>query len=216
MTLALDPRVSLNTGGSLDVVCMRTIKKHLNIEHTFDDPKIELAAQTAVTMVEQHSWTQILQATRTLHIPKFLNRRKKDYSSYQEPRIYLPYPPLVSVESLKYYADDASETLTTVSTDDYRVHTVFTPGIIEFKDTFVVPVTADRADAVQINFTCGYDGIANVPKVVQQALLFLTRYFYEKPEMMGCDDASQLPGYYRSVLGLFSMKDERTRNIPYA
>ena len=64
---------------------------------------------------------------------------------FQTP-IRLPKPPLVTVDSVKYYAPDASSQSTFT---DYRI----AGQELEPEDNW--PNVDDRADAVQITFTCG-------------------------------------------------------------
>lgn len=69
-------------------------------------------------------------------------------------QIALPFPPLISVESVKY--KDLNGALQTLATDQYDVHDWREPGIIVPAWAVVWPSIRYVPDAVQINFTAGY------------------------------------------------------------
>jgi uncharacterized phiE125 gp8 family phage protein len=91
--------------------------------------------------------------------------------------------PLVSVESVKYYPPD-SDTLTTMSADDYRVIAIGEPGCVQFTES--LPSVEDRPDAIQIAFTAGNNNINNVSPSHKHAIkrvvadLYESRYDKEK------------------------------------
>ena len=60
--------------------------------------------------------------------------------------------PLISVESVSYYAPDATE-LTVMDSADYRVILSTEPGMVQITGDF--PETDTRPDAIQIEFTAG-------------------------------------------------------------
>lgn len=96
--------------------------------------------------------------------------------------ICLPYPPLQSVESVKYIATDG--TLTTVSTSVYDVRTDETPGEIVLAYGQVWPVPRAQEGAVRVEFTCGYGAAASaVPAAIRQAVLLLVQYMYDGDPM---------------------------------
>jgi uncharacterized phiE125 gp8 family phage protein len=81
--------------------------------------------------------------------------------------------PLLSVDSIKYYAPGAT-TLTTVPTTDYRVVTAAQPGMVQFIND--PPEADDRLDAIQITFTAGTD----CPNAMSRhAIRMLVGHFYE-------------------------------------
>lgn len=69
-------------------------------------------------------------------------------------RIYLPNPPLASVESVQYY--DSSGVLQTLATDQYVVHAEYEPAFIVPAWSVVWPTTRAVPNAVQVSFTAGY------------------------------------------------------------
>ena len=99
--------------------------------------------------------------------------------------------PLVSVQSVKYYAPDAV-TLTTMDTALYRVITTIEPGVIQIIDDDF-PDVDDRPDAIQIAFTAGYSDPAFVPPILSHAIKMLTAHFYEQRSPIAFATSSPIP-----------------------
>jgi uncharacterized phiE125 gp8 family phage protein len=84
--------------------------------------------------------------------------------------IDIPYPPLVSVASVKYY--DTASTEATMDSGDYYVDTYAEPGRIVLGYGESWPSTTLRpANGVIVRFTAGYGAAASVPQKVKQAML---------------------------------------------
>lgn len=92
-------------------------------------------------------------------------------SSYVIP---LHRSPLVSVSSIKYYAPDA-DSLSTLSTDNYRVVTGAEPGIVQLTES--PPEVDDRVDAIEIQFVAGAS--ASTTEVQKQAIKLMVAHLYE-------------------------------------
>jgi hypothetical protein len=69
--------------------------------------------------------------------------------------IFLPFPPLVSVDSIKY-VDDATGTQTTLAASEYSVDAVSEPARITPAYGKSWPATRNQAGAVEVTFTAGY------------------------------------------------------------
>jgi uncharacterized phiE125 gp8 family phage protein len=102
--------------------------------------------------------------------------------------------PLVSVDSIKYYAPDAT-TLTTMATTDYRVVTNAQPGIVQLKND--PPEIDDRIDAIQITFTAGGDC---VPAMSKHAIRMLVAHFYEQRTPVAFTSVNQIPFTLKSII----------------
>jgi len=84
--------------------------------------------------------------------------------------------PLVSVESISYYAPD-TETLTVMDSGDYRVIIGAEPGMIQIVGS--LPSVDSRPDAIQIEFTAGYADAGLVPAQLRHAVKMLVSHLYE-------------------------------------
>jgi uncharacterized phiE125 gp8 family phage protein len=98
-----------------------------------------------------------------------------------EDYIKVPYPPLVSVSSVKYYDTDSTEA--TMDSGDYYVDTYAEPGRIVLGYGESWPSTTLRpANGVIVRFVAGYGAAASVPQCVKQAMLMLIGHWYENRE----------------------------------
>ena len=106
--------------------------------------------------------------------------------------------PLISVESVKYYASGASS-LTTMSANDYRVITTSEPGLIQFTGT--LPSVEDRPDAIQIAFTAGNNNINGVSPSHKHAIKMMVAHLYENRIPIGSSGyATEVPLGLRALI----------------
>lgn len=99
-------------------------------------------------------------------------------------QIELPFPPLVSVTSITYY--DVANAQQTLAADQYAVVANEFVGRVEATPLAVWPVTYDRRDAVQVNFTAGYGAASAVPApIMQGALLIIANMFANRGDDFG-------------------------------
>tara|TARA_R110000824_G_scaffold77288_2_gene195532 strand:- start:13999 stop:14400 length:402 start_codon:yes stop_codon:yes gene_type:complete len=95
--------------------------------------------------------------------------------------IQLPYPPLISVTSVKYYGD-STETLDTFSTGSYTVSTAGDPGVIWLNEDKDWPDLMDRPQPIEILFTAGYGANTDdVPDTIQTAVAMTACYWFDQP-----------------------------------
>jgi len=89
--------------------------------------------------------------------------------------------PLVSVQSVSYYAPGSS-TLTVMDAAAYRVVTGYEPGLIQFLGT--LPILDDRPDAIRIDITAGHSA---APAMHRHAVKMLAAHLYEQrlPAVIG-------------------------------
>jgi len=94
----------------------------------------------------------------------------------------LPFPPLQSVASVKYFDEQSVEQ--TLDTAVYEVDTAAVPGEIRLLPDQAWPPIARRKAAVRVAYTAGYgDGPSDVPEMVRQALLLLVGEFYQNRDL---------------------------------
>jgi uncharacterized phiE125 gp8 family phage protein len=99
--------------------------------------------------------------------------------------IFLPYPPLISVDAVRYR--NTSNTLTTlVAGTDYEVIQGDPHGMILPAFQTPWPPTSGRVNAVEVTFTCGYDEDASppnpVPDLAKQFIMVCAGTMYEVRE----------------------------------
>jgi uncharacterized phiE125 gp8 family phage protein len=112
-------------------------------------------------------------------------------------------PPLLSVDAVKYIATNG--TLTTIDPANYIVDSASEPARIfpgpaggNWPSCLYVP------NAVQINFTSGYDTDPSVgpgvPKGIVIAILMLVAGYYENREAQAPGSFSELPNHIQQIL----------------
>jgi hypothetical protein len=101
--------------------------------------------------------------------------------------IELPRPPLISVSAVRYY--DSDNVLQTIDPVNYFVTAEIVPQL-RFINTYAVPFTYLRGDAIQIEYIAGYapvpasgdtpiDYRANIPDTIKQAILIGVQLQYD-------------------------------------
>lgn len=83
----------------------------------------------------------------------------------------VPYPPLQSITSIKYY--DVNNAQQTWTASEYMVDAVRKPGRITTAAGFSWPSLYDRPNAVTVRFVAGYGTGAQTPAAIRNAVLAL-------------------------------------------
>lgn len=144
-------------------------KAHLRVEHTEDDTLIDALVATAVAEIDG----------REGYLRRALVTQTWDYSILGFPverKIYLPFPPLQSVTSIKYF--DATNTEQTLDLGDCYIHANAFVGYVNLKPGKSWPATTERDDAVTLRFVCGYGNAAAVPSNIKHAILLRLTELY--------------------------------------
>lgn len=105
--------------------------------------------------------------------------------------IWVPKPPLVSVDSIKYR--DETGVLQTLDPSLYIVDSVSEPGRIVPAYGAAWPSAQNIANAVQVSFTCGYGSAATaIPAGVRIWMLMLAGTLYENRELIAILNKGQI------------------------
>ncbi|MCE9635072.1 MAG: head-tail connector protein [Planctomycetes bacterium] len=115
--------------------------------------------------------------------------------------LVLPYPPLATVQSVKYV--DTVYALQTLPTADYVVRPYETPGEIVLARGKSWPAAACEPDAVQVEFTCGYGDPAAVPDAIRRAVLLVVGTLYANRETVAPVAMQEIPHTAEWLLGPF-------------
>lgn len=142
---------------------------HLRVDSSADQAYIEALIGVATEYVEGVTGQCAARATYTMQGPSWGSLTNGGKV------IRVLRAPLVSVESIQYFAPGQSQA-TTISSNDYRVTIGCVPGAIHFLGD--LPDVDERVDAVKVNFTAGYAAGA-VPPTLQHAIKFLVAHLYE-------------------------------------
>ncbi len=166
------PHYSVTQFSDADIVSYDEAAEHLRVDSLADQDYIAGLISVAIEYC-------ISITGRAIGLTNFIVAAPS-WESLQNPRCLDVLPlwrsPLVEVQSVKYYAPDASS-LTTIDPADYRVITLTTPGVIQFTESF--PSIEDRPDAIQIAFSAGSDNAADTPATLRHAVKLLVAHLYE-------------------------------------
>jgi uncharacterized phiE125 gp8 family phage protein len=164
-------------------ITLAQAKEHLRVDGTDEDDVISNLILTARKYCETYQNRAYAQQTIELTLD--------NWPDCLEP-IELPRPPLISVESVKYYTTDNAENVWDIS--QYYVDYDNEPGRISPNYSVIYPSDVLRPiNGIKVRYTAGYapkiinnsdgstsaDYCANVPQTVKQAMLLLIGDWYE-------------------------------------
>ena len=170
--MKLDPRrIKITTQPTSEPITLDEAKEHLHIVHSNEDVFI----------------TGLIMAAR-IHCENIARRAfvTRSYTAYSDcwPRYVfeLPYPPLVSVTSIKYY-DDEGSAAATFSSSNYYVDTNSEPGRVALINNADWPdVTLREINGVEIIYVAGYSDADDVPETYKAAIKLVLADLYENRE----------------------------------
>lgn len=135
-------------------------------------PFLEVLIEGARQRVEAFLGRALVSQTLRLHLNGF------PYSTIGGSVLPLPRPPLLTVDSVKYY--DLDDTEKTVDTSVYTVVTHREPGAVQVKHGQHWPTDVRFDNAVFVQFQAGYGTEAkDVPRAIRNALLLDVRAAYK-------------------------------------
>ncbi len=130
-------------------VSLDEVKRHCRMRpgDTSEDAHLTLLIDSAVEVAESELNRSLVETAYLLKMTGF-----PELDEEGERPIYLYRPPVVSVESVKYYNE--SNVLTTVSADDYQLDLSEDPRIIEGVDKDWPTDVHKKINSVEVRFTC--------------------------------------------------------------
>lgn len=173
-------------------VTLTEAKNHLRVDLTDDDSLIS----ALIVAAREHAEA----ITRRAFITQTLKLSLDAFPANNGP-IYVPMPPLQSVNSLKYFDTDGMEQTLTEGTD-FLVDNESEPGRITPAPDTGWPATQNRPNAVSVEFVAGFGDASKVPQGIKQAILLMVGHWYENREAvtMQGNNAGELPMAVDSLL----------------
>ena len=172
------------------------------------EPVVTLAeAQTHLraSVPEEDSLIVALVEAATAQAEAFCRRRfvsqqwRLTLDAFPAGAIVLPYPPLVSVESVKYVDTDGA--VQTWDAANYVVRAAETPGEIVRAYGVSWPSARGEPGAVRVEFTCGYGEASAVPDAIKRAVLLIVGTLYANRETIAPVAMQQVPQSAEWLLG---------------
>jgi hypothetical protein len=148
------------------IVSLAECKSRLGISGSGQDSLLQMALETAIEAIDPASdgWLgrSLGVTTWELQLQSFNDRRRKLRPYYDTLSIPLPYPPLISVTSVKYFDVNGNDTPMTLGTD-YRVLGMG-ERIQKITPLYGKAWPVARLDhgSVRIRYKAGYDGQTNI------------------------------------------------------
>jgi len=176
-------RIVTTTAAVTEPVSLDRVKRSLGLDNVRDfDTTLQELIKSAANAVSNDLGRALVTTVYTLHLDRWPGRE-----------IQLPYPPLISVDSVKYYGD-VTETLDTFSSGSYTVSTGGDPGIIWLNEDKDWPELMDRPSPVEVQFQAGFGADTDdVPAAIQAAVCMTAAYFFDQPLPVVQGSVSELP-----------------------
>jgi len=165
-------KTTLSTAPIVEPIALDDMKRHLRILTSDDDAYITDLIKVVRKKVELDLRRALITQTWTMYLDDFPAGGAV---------IHIPYPPLQSITSIKYY--DTANAQQTWSSSEYEVDIYSEPARVGEVSGYTWPSTYDRLNAVEIIFVAGYGAAgADVPWTVKQAMYMLAGHYYENRE----------------------------------
>ena len=164
-------RIVTTTAAVTEPVSLARVKRSLGLDNVRDfDTTLQELIQSASGAVSADLGRALTTTVFTLYLDRWPGRE-----------IQLPYPPLISVDSVKYWGD-STETLDTFSSGSYTVSTGGDPGILWLNEDKDWPELMDRPSPIEVQFQAGFGADTDdVPAAIQAAVCMTAAYFYFQP-----------------------------------
>ncbi len=173
-----------------DVLAVADAKLHLRVDLGDEDDLIESYIATAIQNIDgRDGWLGRALTEQTWEL------RLSEFGGSVIP---IPLPPLISIESIKYY--DAADVLQTLPADVYEVTGAggFGKARVMLKSGKAWPSLAKRSENVMIRFTAGYE---TVPAPILTAIKQQVAAMYENREAVVVNaSVTKLPGGVEAML----------------
>ena len=182
MAQQLKPRnFTVVTAPSTEPVTSADVKLYARVDTSVEDTLIDTWIASGRTAAEDYQHRAYI--TQTIEV---------SYDYWPDTELILPRPPLVSVNSIKYYDTDNVEY--TISASDYFVDTISTPGRVALNYGESWPsITLRPIRSFVINYDAGYGAAGDVPDRIKDAIYLYCAYRYENRI---AEDGTVPPAFY--------------------
>lgn len=174
------------TGPASTPVSRIEFQEHLRLDEGVDITQLSSFIQAATNWAENYtnkffinrSCQMALDSARELDVNLWEGTRTGYFNLALSDYIELSAAPVVSVQSVKYYADDDTES--TWDASNYYVDTFSEPARISLRTGGTYPTDLRKSNGLEINFIAGYgENAFNVPEPIRLAILQYATYLYE-------------------------------------
>lgn len=189
--------LEITSAPAAEPVTLAEAKAFMRLDDSDDDAIVTSLITAATEHVQQWTGRQFVQAGFKL--------RLRDWPNC-DGIIRLPRSPVASVASVKYRTKDGTLTVLVENTD-YLLDVNAEPATVEPVTKW--PVAGDFPDAVQVEFTAGYDPdetspptdhAQNVPARAKVAIKALAAHWYDNREPISLDGWREAPHHVTRIM----------------
>jgi uncharacterized phiE125 gp8 family phage protein len=174
-----ESRLSVVTEATGDVVALADAKTHLRVEHSAEDTYIQgLIAAAAAELDTPRGWLGRTLLTKTLRLT---------LDEYPPTVIYLPGPPIQTINSVEYR--DRDGVFQTLDPSEYEFNlTTDHNGLFWIKDDvdycprWPTDIDYRGPDLVRIEYDAGYGTSSDIPHLIKQWILIRVGDLYRDRE----------------------------------
>jgi uncharacterized phiE125 gp8 family phage protein len=169
----MDYSLKLITPPSTEPVTVDEVKIYAHIDHSVDDALIATWIKTGRILAENYQRRAYYEQVWEM-----------SFDEFPALPLLIPRPPLVSIDSIKYYDKDNTETVMALS--NFIIDTNHEPGRLAHAYSVLWPsVILKPIDALRIRYTCGYHysttttyapGNVPIPENVMDAIYLYCTY----------------------------------------
>jgi len=157
----------LKTAPASEPVTAAEVKLYTRVPHTVEDGLIDVWIAAGREAAENYQHRAYITQTWQMVC-----------DSFPSTPFQFPMPPLISLDSVKYY--DTDETETVYADSNYQVDTISEVGRFSLAYNVVWPSAVLRPmNGVIFEFQAGYGDADAVPKAVKDAIMLYCAYRYE-------------------------------------
>ncbi len=174
------------TGPAITPVSKIEALEYLRLDEGIDDMQVRSYIQASTTWAENYTnrffisrtCQMMLDGAREVDSPLWEGMRTGPYRVDVSDHIELAAAPVLSVESVKYYSDN--DTQSTWAASNYYVDTFSEPAKISLRSGGSYPTDLRNLNGLEINFTAGYGtNPFTVPEPIRVAILQYLTFLYE-------------------------------------
>lgn len=214
--------MKLVTAPASDPITTAEAKTHDRIDTTANDSYIATLIKAATRMAERYTGAAFITQTWEMWLDAYevggasSAMRQKAAMGWPllanapgvDPTIVLPHPPLQSVDYVKYYGTDDTES--TFAASNYGVDTgsETQPGRIWLNVGSTWPSGLRSANAMVIRYTVGYgDNPTDVPEDIRHAIMMIVADLYEYRASVTTDAVREVPYAAKALLDPYKVME---------
>lgn len=199
--------IYISSEPAAELLTTAVAKTWLRVDHSSDDTLIDALVKAARKKAEQYTNRAFITQTWDYWLDRIPNRRGEPWWDGmkqmaitelhgESDSITLPTAPIQSVSSVKYYADDDTES--TFSSSNYLADIYSAPARVCLNSGATWPTGLRDYNAIKVTFVAGYgDASTDVPEDIILAVREIVAFYYEN---RGDDKSGLIPTSARALL----------------